>query len=61
MLHREIYVTAGFVGASIYVFARAFDMPVNLAGFAGILAAFALRGLAVSRDWSLPAFRARKD
>jgi uncharacterized membrane protein YeiH len=61
VLHREIYVTAGFLGAAIYVFARSFDMPAGLAGFAGILAAFVLRGLAVSRDWSLPAFRAKTD
>jgi uncharacterized membrane protein YeiH len=61
VLHREIYVTAGFLGAAVFVAARAGDLPPDLAGLLGITSAFILRGLALSRDWSLPAFRPKMD
>jgi uncharacterized membrane protein YeiH len=56
VLRREIYVTAATLGASIYVAAFYIGYPAGLGALAGVSAGFLLRALAISRDWSLPAF-----
>jgi len=60
ILRREIYLTAAGAGAACFVLLRA------VAGFgreaaipAGIAVAFGIRGAALRRGWSLPAYRAR--
>jgi uncharacterized membrane protein YeiH len=58
VLHREIYVTAAFVGAAVFVAAITVGIPGPAAGLAGFLCGFVLRALAIARDWSLPAFKA---
>jgi uncharacterized membrane protein YeiH len=61
VLHREIYVTAAFAGAAVYVAALQVGLPHPAAGMVGFLTGFTLRALAIARDWSLPAFKARWD
>ncbi len=56
ILRREIYVTASFLGASVFVLLLHFDLPKNPALVAGFLAAFLLRGAAVTFNLSLPVF-----
>lgn len=58
VLHREIYVTAAFVGAAVFVACLGVGLPAPGAGLVGFLCGFTLRGLAIARDWSLPAFKA---
>ena len=59
VLHREIYVTAAFAGAAVYAACLMVGLPSPAAGLVGISAGFSLRGLAIARDWSLPAFTPR--
>jgi uncharacterized membrane protein YeiH len=61
VLHREIYVTAAFVGAAVFTAALSVGMPPAAAGLAGFLTGFTLRAHAIARDWSLPAFKAKLD
>lgn len=61
VLHREIYVTAAFLGAAAYVGATGLGLPAPLAGLVGFSCGFALRALAIARDWSLPAFKPRPE
>lgn len=56
VLHREIYVTAAFLGAAAHAAALFAGMPGFVAGAAGIGSAFVLRALAILRDWSLPPY-----
>lgn len=56
VLHREIYVTASLAGAAIYVAIYLTGMPVFLAGAIGMGCCFALRGMAISYNWSLKPF-----
>ena len=56
VLRREIYVTAAALGATVYVAAFHIGYPASLGALAGLSAGFVLRALAISRDWSLPAF-----
>jgi uncharacterized membrane protein YeiH len=56
ILRREIYVTASFLGASVFVLLQHFDLPKNPALVAGFLAAFLLRAAAVTFNLSLPVF-----
>ncbi len=56
LFRKEIYVTAALLGAAIYIVA---PRTAGLAGFefnmvAGLIAALALRVLAMRRGWSLP-------
>jgi uncharacterized membrane protein YeiH len=57
VLHREIYVTAAFTGGGVFVACLMVGLPAPAAGLVGFLAGFTLRALAISRDWSLPAFK----
>jgi uncharacterized membrane protein YeiH len=56
VLHREIYVTAAALGATVYVGAFYLGYPAMIGALAGVAAGFSLRALAILRDWSLPAF-----
>ncbi len=56
VLHREIYITASLAGAMIYVAVYVTGMPVFLAGALGMTTCFALRGMAISYNWSLKPF-----
>ncbi|MEQ8354022.1 MAG: trimeric intracellular cation channel family protein [Kiloniellaceae bacterium] len=59
ILRREIYVSASGLGACTYVVLSALALSPVEAGAAGVLATFTLRGLAISCNWSLPAYRHR--
>jgi uncharacterized membrane protein YeiH len=57
LMRPELYVTAAALSAGLFV-------ALSLTGFGGLLAAliaavagFTLRGLAIARGWSLPAYR----
>ena len=56
VLHREIYVTAAALGATVYVGAFYLGYPAIIGALAGVAAGFLLRALAIVRDWTLPAF-----
>jgi uncharacterized membrane protein YeiH len=60
IMRGEIYASAAFLGASTFMLMQMI-VGRDLAILAGIAAAFALRGLALHRGWSLPVFRSRKD
>jgi len=59
ILRREIYVTASALGAAVYVLLTGLALPELAAGAAGILATFTVRGLAITFNWSFPAYRPR--
>jgi uncharacterized membrane protein YeiH len=56
ILRREIYVTASFLGASVFAALQLFDLSKNAAIVAGFLAAFLLRAAAITFNLSLPVF-----
>lgn len=57
LLHREIYATAAFSGAIVYVLlAEYLDLPV-LAMIAGFFVTVIVRGLGIVFHWHLPAVR----
>lgn len=59
VLRREIYVTASAFGAMLFVAAQSIGIPQPVAMGFGAGIAFAIRGLAISLDWSLPVYRPR--
>jgi uncharacterized membrane protein YeiH len=59
MLRREIYVTASLVGAVAFVAASKLGLDRLTAGLIGGSIVFIVRGLAITRGWSLPTYRAR--
>lgn len=59
VLRREIYVTAAAAGAALFVALRLHGTWRETALLAGFALAFGIRGLALWRGWSLPAYRAR--
>jgi uncharacterized membrane protein YeiH len=59
VLSREIYVTAALLGACVFVGLTGVGTPRELAVSAGVAAGFALRGVALTRGWSLPRYRQR--
>ena len=59
ILRREIYVTASVLGAIVYVALAGLGADRASAAVAGVAAAFAIRGLAIVRGWSLPTYRSR--
>ena len=59
LLRREIYITAAFVGAVVYVGGRSMGFADPNALLAGFTACFVVRGLALWFGWSLPPYRAR--
>lgn len=59
LLRRDVYVTAAFIGAVIFVATSATGLPPAPAWLAGVVSCFAVRGLALVFNWSLPTYRAR--
>lgn len=54
LLRAEIYATAALLAGTVYFLCAMFGAPELLAVVAGIAAGFALRGLAIIYNWSLP-------
>lgn len=52
----EIYVTAAFVGAGLFVVLSSLGLDLWPAAIAGGLAAFVLRGGAIQFGWTLPGY-----
>jgi uncharacterized membrane protein YeiH len=61
ILSREIYATAAFAASLAYVLADKLALGDNLALTIGMLTGFAIRGLAIVYNWSLPSFGTGKD
>lgn len=59
LLRREIYVTAALVGAVVFVGTAQGGIDVTLAGAAGFLCCFVVRGLALQLGWTLPAYKSQ--
>lgn len=59
VLSREIYVTAALLGACVFVGLTGAGLPREIAISAGVAATFGLRGVALTRGWSLPRYRPR--
>jgi uncharacterized membrane protein YeiH len=57
LMRPELYVTAAALAAGLFVGLSLLGVAAWAAAAIGILAAFALRALAISRGWSLPAYR----
>lgn len=61
LLRREIYATAAFAGASVFVAATLAGAPQPAALGVGALVAFGVRAGAIVFGWTLPGFRDRVD
>lgn len=61
LLRPELYVTAAALSAALLVGLVYLDVPGGMAGIVAAVAGFALRGAALLRGWSLPAYHTRKD
>lgn len=59
ILSREIYATAALAGAGGFVLLDALGLPRDAALIAALIIGFAIRGLAITRGWSLPRYRPR--
>ncbi len=57
LMKPEIYVTAAALAAGLFVLLSAFGAPALMAGTISAAAGFALRALAISRGWAIPAYR----
>ena len=57
LMRPELYVTAAALASGLFVLLALAGVPLPLAAFAAAAAGFALRGLAIWRGWSLPAYR----
>lgn len=57
LLRHEIYITAAALASGLFVGLTLAGVGIWLAAAIAILAGFALRGLAIARGWSLPAYR----
>jgi uncharacterized membrane protein YeiH len=56
LMRRELYVTAAALSAALLVGLRLAEVPGGIAGLIAAAAGFALRGAAIWRGWSLPAY-----
>jgi len=56
LMRPELYVTAAALSSGLFVGLALLGLPLPLAAFTGALAGFGLRGLAIARGWSLPAY-----
>ena len=54
VLHREIYATAAFLGATVYVVAVGYGVGELTALWSGALLCFCARGAGILFGWSLP-------
>lgn len=59
VLSHEIYVTAAFLGASLFAALIWLDLPREVAIIAGFALGFAVRGAALRWGWSLPRYKPR--
>ncbi len=59
ILRREIYATAAAAGAMLFVGLRAAGTGRDAAMAAGMALGFVIRAAAISRGWSLPAYKPR--
>ncbi len=59
LLRPELYVTAAALSAALLVGLALAGLPAGAAGLIAAAAGFALRGAAIWRGWSLPAYRGR--
>jgi uncharacterized membrane protein YeiH len=57
LLRHEIYITAAALAAALLVGLTVAGVGVWIAAAIAVLAGFTLRGLAITRGWSLPAYR----
>jgi uncharacterized membrane protein YeiH len=57
LMRRELYVTPAALAAGLFVGLRLADLGVWPAAALAIAAGFGLRGGAIARGWSLPAYR----
>ena len=57
LMRPELYVTAAALAAGLFVGLSLIGVPGAIALAIGALAGFALRGLAIARGWSLPAYQ----
>ena len=57
LLRHEIYITAAALASGLFVGLTLVGVGIWIAAAIAILAGFALRGLAIARGWSLPAYR----
>ncbi len=57
LLRHEIYITAAAVAAGLFVTLTLVGVSLWIAAAIAIAAGFALRGLAITRGWSLPAYK----
>jgi uncharacterized membrane protein YeiH len=57
LMRRELYVTAAALSAALLVGLTLAGVPGGIAGLIAAAAGFALRGAAIRRGWSLPAYR----
>jgi len=57
LMRPELYVTAAALAAGLYVGLSIAGASALLAAPAAIVAGFGLRGAAIARGWSLPAYK----
>jgi len=57
LMRPELYVTAAALAAGLFVGLTLLGFPMWAAAVVAAVAAFALRGAAISRGWKLPAYR----
>jgi uncharacterized membrane protein YeiH len=57
LMRPELYVTAAALSAGLFVALSLAGVALPVAALIAALAGFALRGLAIARGWSLPAYR----
>lgn len=57
LMRPELYVTVAALAAGLYVGLTMVGAPMWVAACVAALAGFALRGAAITRGWSLPAYR----
>jgi uncharacterized membrane protein YeiH len=57
LMRPELYVTAAALSSGLFVGLAFLGMSLPIAGGIAAVAGFALRGLAIARGWSMPAYR----
>jgi uncharacterized membrane protein YeiH len=57
LMRPELYVTAAALSAGLFVVLTMLSVAPAIAAGVAIAAGFALRGAAIARGWSLPAYR----